>query len=683
MSRYTFYILAAIILTLSADLKGENKESEKKSLYAKLEADTTSARSKVKILNRLIKVLGYTNEESERLLYQADSICINNRLHYWRGKTYFLWSIRYNRLLQLDSTCTHVIDMIDSMARLATDPKELLLLHNSAYSTYTLNKQDYAASEGYVRKAIRVADSLDFKDKLPNLYSELGLRQRLQFKYFEAIESYFKALDLGYVRTSYCYSNLGKIYGEIFDYENQLLYSEKGRAAAIIDKRPGVQITCRMDKAKAMYNLGQLDSAEIYLLETMPLIKKSRYKSRARIVNETLARIYFDRKEWSKLADLESSFHNYKEDAYHSMFYALLGHSYIDRGKYHQAKTYCEKAYNLGEADKENNTNNHKYYLLDACNCLATVYENEGRYQKALEITTEARKIDSFLNDKKKIISISQALNKKDLKQQKELIVLSQSKKEQQAKIELFRTRLITAFILILSLIGLFAYLKLREKNSKISKQNSIIKQALAEKNILLKEIHHRVKNNLQVISSLFSMQMRHSSDDLTKRILSDGKNRIRSIALIHQSLYQTDNISKISFKGYLTNLTKNLYSAFEIDDTDIRLEMDVGDIYLELETMISLGLVLNELISNCFKHAFKETKTGLITVRLDEIDNQLILEVQDNGKGMVADRFNKKSSFGNKLVTAFSKKLKAELSVEEGNGTTVTMIINNYKKTA
>ena len=677
MKAYTTFSFFFLSLLWAFQLSGNTAESKIDSLYTLLESDTITASSKVKVMTSLIYKYKYKGEKAQKLFDNIDSICESEQLHYLRGKNFFNKTIRYNRTSQIDSNYLHAIHMIDSMARMAVAAKELPVLYSRSHANYTFKKEEYAASETHIQNSINAAKEQGYPKYLGSLYNELALRQRLQAKYFEAIDNYLHALEYDNVKKSYTYSNLAKIYRDMSDYENQLHYAELGRQVAIEEKVWNVRITCRLDIGRALYRMGKLDTAEMYILETLPIIEDSNVKVRVLIANEYLSRIYFDTEQWEKLAALETSMDDYEDGIFHAVYYAFLGHSFFKRGKYKIAKKLCERAYKAGHPRLK------PHWTRAACGCLMDVYAESGQHELALARAKDVMYIDSITNSLERIMNISKAVTKKDLKQQEEFLALEQAKEAQKVELRLFRTQLISAFSILFFFIGLYAYYKLREKNNKIASQNQIIKKSLAEKNILLREIHHRVKNNLQVISSLFSMQMRHVEDDISKRILSDGKNRVRSIALIHQSLYQTDNISEVSFKKYVDDLTDNLFSTFEINHHSISLELDIDDVQLDLETMISLGLILNELLSNCFKHAFQEGEKGSISVKLDEVDNQLILNVTDNGKGMNHKQFDKKSSFGNKLVKAFSKKLKADLKVDTTNGTSITMTINKYQKTA
>jgi len=234
--------------------------------------------------------------------------------------------------------------------------------------------------------------------------------------------------------------------------------------------------------------------------------------------------------------------------------------------------------------------------------------------------------------------------------------------------------------IILLSLLG-FLFLQNKRKSSELGAKNKIIEKALEDKDILLREIHHRVKNNLQVVSSLLNLQSNYISDDVALQAINEGKNRVSSMALIHQNLYQEENLTGINCKEYFEELIENLFDSYNIQEESILLEKDVSNLNLDVETMVPLGLIVNELISNALKHAFTENNgSGKINFTLKENNGILILKIEDNGKGMKPETFLNSKSFGNKLIQAFKQKLGATIEIENKNGTHITLTINKFK---
>jgi PAS domain S-box-containing protein len=199
------------------------------------------------------------------------------------------------------------------------------------------------------------------------------------------------------------------------------------------------------------------------------------------------------------------------------------------------------------------------------------------------------------------------------------------------------------------------------------------LKASLREKELLLKEVHHRVKNNLQVISSLLNLQARHVVDPRALELFKESQNRVRSIALFHEKLYQAKDLGHVEAFEYLNTLIANLLAAYGAKPTAVSLEVEREDILLGVDVAIPLGLVLNELISNALKHAFPDGRRGQIRVQLGRCDkDRYRLVVSDNGVGFPADLdFRNAPSLGLQLVCTLVDQLAGTIELIGAPGTT------------
>ncbi len=201
------------------------------------------------------------------------------------------------------------------------------------------------------------------------------------------------------------------------------------------------------------------------------------------------------------------------------------------------------------------------------------------------------------------------------------------------------------------------------------------IRASLREKETLLKEIHHRVKNNLQVIASLLSLQSEFLKDQKALGMLEDMKNRVVSIAAIHEMLYGSADLSRIDFAGYLDSITKDLRSFYSARTGRIQLEVRSEALFLDLTQAVPCGLIVNELLSNTFKYAFPENRSGLIEVSFRCVDEHCILEVSDNGVGLPPDLEPGNSpSMGLQLVTLLVQQLRGSLKLDRTSGARFTV---------
>jgi two-component sensor histidine kinase len=206
------------------------------------------------------------------------------------------------------------------------------------------------------------------------------------------------------------------------------------------------------------------------------------------------------------------------------------------------------------------------------------------------------------------------------------------------------------------------------------------IRKSLHEKEILLKEIHHRVKNNLQIISSLLSLQSRSLHDTSAQDAISESRNRVKSMSLIHEQLYQDDIMSGVDMKDYLERLVKSLTASYALDTDRVQVKLATDPLLLDVDTAIPLGLILNELVSNSMKYAFPELRSGVIKVSLTERVSELRLVVEDDGVGFDASK-KSDQSFGLSMIRSLMRKLKAEMNIVSEAGTTVELVIHDFKK--
>ncbi len=208
------------------------------------------------------------------------------------------------------------------------------------------------------------------------------------------------------------------------------------------------------------------------------------------------------------------------------------------------------------------------------------------------------------------------------------------------------------------------------------------LKASLREKEVLLKEIHHRVKNNMQVISSLLSLQSRHLEDPKAIGMFKDSQHRIRSMALVHEKLYQAKDLSRIDFGQYLQNLIVYLVHSYQIDSGRIGLKIDVGGAALDINTAVPCGLLVNELVTNALKHAFPGGRKGEVRVTLRTgAGGKLTLTVGDNGIGWPAETdFRKTETLGMQLVTMLVDQLDGSIDLERKAGTAFRISFRELK---
>jgi len=197
------------------------------------------------------------------------------------------------------------------------------------------------------------------------------------------------------------------------------------------------------------------------------------------------------------------------------------------------------------------------------------------------------------------------------------------------------------------------------------------LESSLKEKEILLKEIHHRVKNNLQIISSLLNLQAKFVTDERTLEIFHEGRNRIKTMALIHEKLYGPKDFTRINFAEYLNELCSFLLSAYKFDSQKVFFKIDLQNVYLDMDQALTLGLIVNELVSNSLKYAFPNGLEGQIKISMKKNGSQNLLRVYDNGIGIPPEiELGKTDTLGLQLVQMFAEQIGGEIELKRGKGT-------------
>lgn len=224
---------------------------------------------------------------------------------------------------------------------------------------------------------------------------------------------------------------------------------------------------------------------------------------------------------------------------------------------------------------------------------------------------------------------------------------------------------------LIIAIIGWIVTLK-----KQVRSKTDHLSQALEEKNMLMREIHHRVKNNLAMISGLLDLQIDTAKHKGTEKSLEDSKARIQSMALIHDKLYQTESYRSIQLDDYLKKLIKTIHETFSNKKDSVEVNFTLEELELPVDKTVTCGLLINELVVNAFKHAFNESDHGILEVKLHKKNDQAVLTIRDNGPGLPDDYGENNECLGSLLVETMAAQLEAEMDItSDGTGTVFTFV--------
>lgn len=635
-----FCLISLLILYTSVDVQGQNFLDSIRVEVAEIEGDT----GRISYLLDVIWENRRRNHQlSLELLKDVEAIQENAEIAFGKDVSYYYYGIIYKDIGRYDASEEYLFKYYDLWAD---------------RDTFRLSR----VSMG-----------------LANLYSDQGLWNKSMEMTMQSLRFSEHVNDtFGIINST---TKLGAVLQEMNQQKEALRYHRRALAVAITN-RDSVQMPIANSNIGLCYEqLQVLDSALIYYREAFRLDS---------LMQDTWGLVY-DHTQLGRILHLQGNTeeaiahlrqaHKYAKQLQASSLIALsqlpLGSILIDAGNTDEGIRLLE------EIIENNDYNNGMKDVRESHEALYKGYKKRGDLSNAIYHLEEYQGLaDSMLNlDISNQISDLETKYETDKKEQ-EIALLNIQREADAFRIKNTRMQLMgvgLGFILMLGMaIWLYSLLK------KIREQNQLISKSLEEKNFLLKEIHHRVKNNLQVVSSLLDLQSEHVHDHQAQSALLEGRNRVKSMALIHQNLYQEENLKGIDVKEYLEKLTSNLFSSYNIAPDKIHLTMDVDPIHLDVDTLVPLGLVINELISNALKHAFDGRDSGEVHVALKEEGETLKLVVSDNGVGMPTDQAEALSkSFGYRLIDAFSTQLDADLSIDGGQGTSVTMMIRDFQKAA
>jgi two-component sensor histidine kinase len=341
--------------------------------------------------------------------------------------------------------------------------------------------------------------------------------------------------------------------------------------------------------------------------------------------------------------------------------YNTIAEVYMNMGNMTLANEYGHRMLALGDELKS------PFRLVNAYSLLTRINRKMQRFDSALYFQDLWINLSDSINNltRSNQIADMQVKYETDKKEERISYLNGLDKVKSQRMLMLVGAMLV---LLLLLTVVWFQKRRSQQQQQKIREQSEKLQW-------MMKELHHRVKNNLQIVSSLLNLQSYRIKDEESQTAMRESQLRVQAMSLMHQRLYQVDDVSLVNFKLYLTDLAEILMKAYGYVPDDFDLTIDVEKEMLDVDTVMPMGLLVNEIITNAFKYAYKNVVRPALHISLTENSNQLKLDISDNGPGMEASGVNK-DGFGKKLIAALSKQLKATCQVKNELGTSYSFII-------
>jgi len=608
---------------------------------------------------------------------------IHDSIGYENGS--MMASLNLGNLYRIKGDTIMALKMYDKSARLAKKlNNEIGVARNLVIQSRIFRESRQLDSAlAKINEAIEIDTRVNNTGKLAENYEAQGTIYKQMYLYDLASASYLKALTtsrrLGLdASEASALSQLANLNTRIGEYENALDYANEAIAVQKDNNYLEALVNAYGSKLGALESLGRYDELKIAIDKALELIKPMDDPSKKVLVLNSLSTYYLNTGDFKAAISTENKIDSIITD---SGIENISLKEYTTSVRAHMGLGDSSMALNVAEKGYDSAVSlNDRGQQISLSKLLAELYSNAGRYDKAysyLNIYLDLKsQIDSKSNER--AVLKATAYNEYEKKALQDSLAFDYQEKilikenDAQKKISI-------AALVGLAVFALLAFFLFRSRRT-IATQKEQISISLAEKDTLLREIHHRVKNNLQVVSSLLRLQTRSTVDEAAIDALTEGQNRVQSMSLIHQNLYQKENLTGIKMRDYLSNLSQSLFDTYKVDASQVKLELNIEDLNLDVDTVVPLGLIINELISNSLKYAFPNGASGTIKVDLEERDNSLNLVVSDSGIGLKEDVLGTaRNSFGYTLIQTFTKKLKASLNVQNANGTRVELVIKNY----
>lgn len=579
---------------------------------------------KLEIISEMVSIV-FENDMKQALVLAKKGVKLADQLNdkNWQPKFYEMEGRMHANLLQLDSANLFFDKAMkgykainDVKGQASTSFKMAWVLKKKGEYDIAMQKNIYA---------LKLMEGIDDKAGICDAITRISWDLTKQNRLSEALDYAEKAIEMAEKNnlTSeffYVYNNAGDVAIAMKKYQLSLDYFNK---AAAIAKDQNFGLTGMVDignsQGNALKKLGRYDEAIRLYTDCLKMAKESNYQNGINTVT------------------------------------ANLGEINLLKGNYKEALPYQLETVRLQE------TNNDMANLIENYHHVSTIYQKLNDFESALDYKQKAYDLRDSIGSIESDAKMSELLTKYETEKKEETIAFQQAKISQQKLVQYL------GIIVVGLLLGLliFAFISYRNR----SKSNRLLAQKNAENELLMKEIHHRVKNNLEIVSSLLALQSAQIDDAKTKEAMTEGQNRVNSISIVHQKLYQGTNLGSIEMKDYFLNLSQSILDSFGAEEK-VKLNLAMEKLDLDIDTAVPLGLIINELLTNTIKYAFPEGDKGTITIKLEKQNNHhLHLVVTDNGIGKSGITHG--TGFGTQLVSLLTQQLNGTMKEESENGTT------------
>lgn len=564
------------------------------------------------------------------------------------------------------------IDSLEAQLKILKDQDSIVQLHLQLGKQYKLigrhdtSIQHLEAAQQYYHQRGDSLARADLIVAIGEVHRHNDVPDQAMSNFLKGLKAYERMGRLD--RMAAVYNSMANVVMRQNDYGKAMGFANKVDTLLKQQPTPAVRAQWLTNRGRIFNNHRQFDSAVYYhslALNVFDSLGMFHAKGRAMHNKANSLRELGRYEEALDLCQSVLAIPEIKENVKSHIFTLLLLADILNSlGEYESAIGYAQQGLRLAMTYRF--LDRHRVALL----YLSQIYESMAQYDSAYKYHKAYAELMNVIFDKDRYEQVNR-LN----------TLYETEKKEQTIELQKSRQQLLyfgIGFSLLLGVVISAAYVVRTRDNRLLTEQNAQIEKQNNEREVLLKEIHHRVKNNLQVISSLLSMQSRKMEDSEAKTAVKEGQSRIKSMSLIHQKLYGEGNLSRINMKEYISDLSNFLFNSYKPGD-EIEQIIEAEEILLDVDTAVPLGLIINELISNALKYAFDPGQRGEISIKLNHQVNTYQLQIADTGKGL-PEGYDQKQSMGMRLVHILTDQLNGKLQIDQSNGTLFTIFFDDKR---
>jgi two-component system, sensor histidine kinase PdtaS len=625
----------------------------------------------------------YRRKNNFTLAYELDSVsyALSRKNNYQRGIAGASLNLvpNYMRSMEYQKALSYANEAIDAGKKAELDSRFMIGIYLTRGNVYMQMKDVDRATDDY-EAGYTLAEKTNDDISKQRALAALSAASRMAGDKVASLDQILRSIKMAErlqdkTALASLYLSAGNTYTTLNNTGESLAYYKKAFLLQQYISQPVVRMSVLGNISRCFMRLKEYDSAIAYStfrLNMATAVKDSMAVAATHIDLGDIATAKADHRQAIDYYQRALTTYVQKKQAPEmTRVYNALASANLQIRQFKKAEDYLLKSYALQSRAVDKGSKRYTDYLL------SKVYEETGEMDNARRFRNEYLALGGEAINAETELKINRLQADYEISKREDALALA-AKEQQLKELQLQETRLrlwgtiaLTGFVLILAAILYRSYRQKVKTASALQQKNERIET-------LMRELHHRVKNNLQVIGSVLNLQSLKLTDSNARSAIEEGKARVEAMSLLHQKMYMDDNLRAINIEEYITSLTRMLAHSFGYDQSIVQTHIQLSSKNMDVDLATPLALIINELITNAFKHAFQQVDKPVLTIELTEskTDQRVSLKVSDNGKGINLSAVSP-SSFGLKLIRTFVQQLGATMDISNNKGSVFNISFN------